>query len=184
MQLIHLAPVIHGSSSSAQEHAERSSGTLRRSMCLTESVVGIPWWRGGDGVSDTLGGGVGLGRVISYAIGTLACMCVPLSVDGTVVCLARAEELRARGSSSLTLSLRGRGGQSHHSSPVVSDSPDATVQGGALRKRKRCRAEKKLSRGATAARERYVPGSYSRKIRAGGKTRATRTSVLRRGCVL
>ena len=55
-------------------------------------------------------------------------------------------------------------------------------------KRKRCRAEKKLSRGArllaTAARERYVPGSYSRKIRAGGKTRATRTSVLRRGCVL
>ena len=55
MQLIHLAPVIHGSSSSAQEHAERSSGTLRRSMCLTESVVGIP-----------SGGVVGMGCLIPW----------------------------------------------------------------------------------------------------------------------
>lgn len=61
------------------------------SMCLIEALWGSP---GGDGVSDTLGGGVGLGRVISDAIGTLACMCVPLSVDGTVVCLASSSFAR------------------------------------------------------------------------------------------
>ena len=41
-------------------------------------VVRIPWWDGG----------VGLGRVFSGAIGTLACMSVSLSVDEAVVCLA------------------------------------------------------------------------------------------------